>query len=264
MADMTTGTGGAELTLSMVQNLIKEVRQLREENVKLFQEMTKQNQAIFNLLGAVRNNVIGSDFLSCIHQTIHNNSANFLVKNMIPTAKMFPNRMENLKYALSQIELDGLYLEFGVFKGESINLISSVETDEIIYGFDSFEGLPEAWTAREPKGTFDVGGNLPQVNENVRLIKGWFDDTLPKFVEEHSENCAFIHVDSDLYSSAKTVFSFLNNRIVSGTVIVFDEYINYLGWEKGEHKAFNEFLEETNLSCDYISHSYNQVTVKIK
>ena len=62
----------------------------------------------------------------------------------------------------------------------------------------------------------------------------------------------------------KTVFSFLKDRIISGTVIVFDEYINYLGWEQGEHKAFTEFLEETNLSCDYISHSYNQITVKIK
>ena len=169
-----------------------------------------------------------------------------------------------MKNALEQTEMDGLYLEFGVFKGETINEIASLKQDKIIYGFDSFEGLPEDWQNGMPKGTFNVNGILPQVNDNVRLIKGWFDETLPDFLNEYKENCAFIHIDSDLYSSTKIVFDALKERIVSGTVIVFDEYINYLGWEKGEHKAFVELMQEKNLSCDYISCSVMQVAVKIK
>ena len=40
---------------------------------------------------------------------------------------------------------DGLFLEFGVYKGTSINFISSLIPDKKIYGFDSFGGLPEEW-----------------------------------------------------------------------------------------------------------------------
>ena len=208
----------------MIQTLISEVHQLREENVKLFQELSRHHQVLYNFINLVNNNLISKNLKYYTKRSASVSTAEFIIKNA-NNAKLFDDKASNLKYALSQVELDGLYLEFGVFKGTTINLISSEKKDKIIYGFDSFEGLPEDWTAREPKGTFDVEGNFPQVNKNVRLIKGWFNNTLPNFVEEHSENCAFIHVDSDLYSSAKTVFSFLKDRIISGTVIVFDEYI---------------------------------------
>lgn len=68
----------------------------------------------------------------------------------------------------------------------------------------------------------------PKVRENVRLIEGWFDDTLPQFIKDHSEDCSFIHVDCDVYSSTKTIFQFLNNKI-KNTIIVFDEFFNYPG-----------------------------------
>lgn len=219
---------------------------------------------IFNFLGAVNNNVLGNDTLGLINRLTRLNSVDFMAKNLISTARLFPNRIDHLKHALAQVEIDGLYLEFGVFKGETVNLIASTKPDKIIYGFDSFEGLPEDWISGNPKGTFNLDGVLPKVNDNVRLIKGWFDKTLPDFLNEHKENCAFIHIDCDLYSSTKIVFDALKDRIVSGTVIVFDEYINYLGWEQGEHKAFVELMQEKNLTCDYISCSTMQVAVKIK
>lgn len=159
----------------------------------------------------------------------------------------------------------GGYLEFGVFEGTSINIISAAKPDEIIYGFDSFEGLPEIWRYSYDKGTFNLNGKFPRVNENVRLIKGWFNETLPAFVKEHPEPCAFIHVDCDLYSSTKTIFAELKNQIVSGTVIAFDEYFNYPGWQEGEYKAFMEFTAENNLEFEYIARtSHMQVAVKIK
>ena len=154
--------------------------------------------------------------------------------------------------------------EFGVFKGTSINFIATNKPNEIIYGFDSFEGLPEDWTVASPKGTFSNHGKLPQVKENVRLIKGWFNETLPEFVKAHPKPCAFIHVDCDLYSSTKTIFAELKNQIVSGTVIAFDEYFNYPGWQEGEYKAFMEFVAENNLEFEYIARTdFEQVAVKI-
>lgn len=137
--------------------------------------------------------------------------------------------------------------------------------DKIIYGFDSFEGLPEDWLYYSPKGDFNLNGNAPPVRENVRLVKGWFNETLPEFIKTHPEPCAFIHVDCDLYSSTKTVFDNLKNQIISGTVIAFDEYFNYPSWQEGEYKAFMEFVAENNLEFEYIARTdWAQVAVKIK
>ena len=161
--------------------------------------------------------------------------------------------------------MGGGYLEFGVKEGGSINLISAAKPDKIVYGFDSFEGLPETWLPSHPAGKFNMDGNLPLVNDNVRLVKGWFNETLPQFVKEHSEPCAFIHVDSDLYSSAKTILTELKNQIVSGTIIAFDEYFGYPGWQEGEYKAFMEFAAENNVEFEYIARTNNcRAAVKIK
>ena len=158
-------------------------------------------------------------------------------------------------------------MEFGVFQGKSINIISAAKPDKIIYGFDSFEGLPDIWWQEDkyPKGHFSLNGKLPPVNKNVRLIKGWFNETLPAFVKEHSEPCAFIHIDCDLYSSAQTVLEILKNQIISGTVIAFDEYYNYPGWQEGEYKVFAEFVAESDLEFEYIARTNTcRVAVKIK
>ena len=101
---------------------------------------------------------------------------------------------------------DGLHLEFGVYKGDSINHFAELSPDVTWYGFDSFEGLPEAWTLGAKAGAFSIGGNLPPVRGNVRLTKGFFEHTLPGFVAQHrGEKIALLHVDCDLYSSTVTI-----------------------------------------------------------
>jgi hypothetical protein len=44
-------------------------------------------------------------------------------------------------------------------------------------------------------------------------------------------------------------------RIHAGTVIVFDEYFNYPGWQNHEHKAFLEFLDASGHGCRYIAYN---------
>ena len=48
------------------------------------------------------------------------------------------------------------------------------------------------------------------------------------------------------------VFDLLGNRIVPGTIIVFDEYLNYPGWQEHEYRAFQEFLQTQSLDYQYI------------
>ena len=174
--------------------------------------------------------------------------------------------LELLTMAMGKAELDRnkLILEFGVYSGHTINHIASL-TSQTVYGFDSFEGLPERWRDGFRKGFFKVAA-LPKVRPNVILIKGWFDKTLPEFIKDHDESIGFLHVDCDLYASTRTIFELLEPRIHPGCVIVFDEYFNYPGWEEGEYKAFQEFLKRAGLEYEYIGYNrlHEQVAVKIK
>lgn len=204
------------------------------------------------------------DILLLTQRIATKTSASYVYKNML-CVPAFSSHEDLRTYAVSSIKLGGLVLEFGVFEGNSINAISRLLIERLVYGFDSFEGLPEDWNYGNFKGTFDVRGMLPKVNENVVLIKGWFDETLPLFANEHKgEACAFIHIDCDLYASTKTVFFHLHSMITSGTVILFDEYFNYPGWEAGEFKAFKEFLNETGLQYRYIGYVPTREAVAVQ
>jgi hypothetical protein len=179
-------------------------------------------------------------------------TADYVEKNMLH-AKSYANRSRLLEMALSKANVDGLYLEFGVQTGKSINFIAK-HIEGIVHGFDSFEGLPEAWFDQFDKGTFSTNHQLPDVLENVQLHVGWFDKTLPEFAATHKGQVAFMHVDCDLYSSTKTIFDILGDRISSGTVIQADEYFNYPGWKHHEFKAFQEFVAQRKLKYEYLGY----------
>ena len=174
-------------------------------------------------------------------------SADFVDRYM-PLAKNYPDKFALLDAALREVKVKGLYCEFGVFKGETINYIAAKVQQEI-HGFDSFAGLPEDWRPGFDKGAFETAP--PQVRSNVQLHKGWFEDSIPPFKKEHPEPVAFLHLDADLYSSTKTVLELLSDRIQPGTVIQFDEFFNFPGWVEGEYKAFAEFCAATNLQAHY-------------
>lgn len=170
----------------------------------------------------------------------------------IPNVGMYP-----LKYVFEKLKLkhkpNTLWLEFGVASGNTVNYISNFTNDKV-YGFDSFEGLPEKWRNGFEKGAFSSCGYLPQVNDNVELIKGWFNETLPEFIENHNKKVSFIHIDSDLYSSTKCILDNLKNYIDDNCIIIFDELVNYPGFdgETGELKAFYEFITENNVEYEWI------------
>ncbi len=180
-------------------------------------------------------------------------SARFFTEEM-PLATNYVKKGALLDAALSAISVEGgMALEFGVFRGTSLRHIAETLSGQDVYGFDSFEGLPEDWTHFQKKGRFSLGGQLPQgLPANAKLVKGWFDESLPGFLKEHSGPVAFLHIDSDIYSSARTVLTELTPRIVPGTVILFDEYFNYPGWQQHEHKAFCEFIDETGHAFEYL------------
>lgn len=183
--------------------------------------------------------------------------------------------LENLAYSLKLCTVDGLYLEFGVWKGMTINLIAEIVDPKRVWGFDSFEGLPEDWLGPESpsnftrrKGRFSLKGESPNVRGNVQLVKGWFEDSLPTWKLQNREVIAFLHIDSDLYSSAMCILSQLNDQIVPGTVMVFDELFAF--YETGpvrmvaEARALSDWMNQYDRSICVKSHSYRSGTVVVR
>lgn len=117
------------------------------------------------------------------------------------------------------------YLEFGVHRGGCIRAWSALNSNPAsrFIGFDSFEGLPSGWR-RRAKGYFSLDGKVPHVaDERVRLVKGWFNETLPDALQTMPRGDAIlVNIDADLYSSALYCLTVLGCRLQQFHVM-FDE-----------------------------------------
>jgi hypothetical protein len=187
-------------------------------------------------------------------------TVDYITENAINTPA-FDTAKDVLLRALASVRVEGVFAEFGVYKGSTINFIAKQRPKQTIWGFDGFEGLAEEWSGNT--SVFDAHGVLPKVRKNVRLVKGWFDASLPAWLTEHGESVAFVHVDCDIYSSTKVVLQALAPRLQPGAIIVFDEYFGYPGWRNHEFKAFQEFVHEHGVRYQYLYFSRIQCAVKI-
>lgn len=179
--------------------------------------------------------------------------------DQILSANELPEKLGDLliKSCLEK-DLDGLVLEFGVAGGESLQTIAN-STDKICYGFDSFRGLPEDSPGWE-KGTFNLNGVVPVFTQpNIQIVEGLIQETLQPFLDSHPEKVFFIHIDTDIYSSAKYILDTLydNNRFQSGSIILFDEIFDcenhaYPDFQYNEYKAFLEFGERTKTQIKFL------------
>jgi predicted O-methyltransferase YrrM len=184
------------------------------------------------------------------------------VENHMSHIVSVTSREAVLLKALQSVKIPGLYCEFGVYQGYTLNYIQSNAT-QTIHGFDSFKGLPEFWIDGFDKNAFELP-QTPQFAGDVQIHEGYYEDSLPTFVAKHQEAFAFLHIDCDLYSSTKTIFDLCKDRIVPGTVISFDEYFNYPGWQNGEYKAFQEFVKSNGLKYEYITYNALHLQVAIR
>jgi Macrocin-O-methyltransferase (TylF) len=152
-------------------------------------------------------------------------------------------------------DIQVLYLEFGVYQGESIRYWSKLLTNpaSLLHGFDSFEGLPESWAEDHPSGHFSTAGQIPEVSDSrVKFFKGWFEDTLPRY-QLPAHSALVVNMDADLYSSTKFVLDHLAGWLGVGDWLYFDEFSC---WQH-EFRAFREFVEETGMRFEGVAESNN-------
>lgn len=180
-------------------------------------------------------------------------------EEFMPRARAFTDPLSTFEHALAIAPQGGMALEFGVFAGRSLAVIAEARKGREVYGFDSFRGLPEVYRPHVREGAFALD-RLPEV-EGAELVVGWFEDTLPGFLARHPGPVDFLHVDGDLYSSAVTVLRHVGPRLLPGSVVIFDEYFNYPGWEKHEFRAWQEYLQRTGTTVEYEAYTVNNEQV---
>lgn len=182
---------------------------------------------------------------------------------------IFDDRTEMYDYINKEILIDKAidYLEFGVFKGQSIKHFANINSNpnSRFIGFDTFTGLPNDWLtlSRTVKsGTFDTGGEIPKLEDpRVTFYKGLFQDTLPLFLSEYkSANQLVIHNDSDLYSATLYVLTSAHKIIVPGTIIIFDEFYSVLD----EFRALEDYCDSYMRSYEVIAATTDHARIAIK
>ena len=210
------------------------------------------------------------------HQDLHyhvaqlamQDSAEYIVSNF-SEAMVFSERSELWDYCIKRIpslEIEGgVIAEFGVWRGESINFFAKKCPKARVYGFDSFEGLEEDWYGRDyKKGFFSTNGHMPKCEKNVNLVKGWFEDTLPKFCRElQQEQIKLLHMDADTYKPSAFVLSSLSKNLRTGTIVIFDEYFGYPNFRSHEFKAWKELVNSVGLKYRYIGYAEIGVAIEI-
>lgn len=159
----------------------------------------------------------------------------------------------------------GSWMEFGVWQGATLNgaadyrktNCNSDPHSNFVYGFDTFTGLPEAWGEQRPSGEFSLGGRFPVVRDNVKLVQGLFNESLPPFIKSHYKSrnpvdITYLHIDCDLYAGAIDALTLLDKYIAPGCVLLFDDLINYPDYRDHEILALWEWLQATGRKLEVV------------
>ncbi len=211
-------------------------------------------------------------FSSIARSSFMQNLASFCISKIDPVIVHNIEKyllLSKIFYYTAIEDIEGDYLEFGVYTGSSFSHAircykksKKYQTNNThstnFFGFDSFDGFGELDDM--DKHPFFVRSNFitdydvvsKRVSKidsriNTKLIKGFYCDSLKSGPEALGINKArIIFVDCDTYTAAKDVFHFCKNIIQPGTIIVLDDYMCYRASnEKGVSKAFFDFIRET-------------------
>lgn len=169
--------------------------------------------------------------------------------------------------------IDGCFVECGVARGGCSALMAIVanenKSDRKVWLFDSFEGLPEPSSEDEPTmakssterrynklyagsclGTYDevnklLFSTLRLNKNNVLMVKGWFQDTLPRYKDKIGW-VSFLRIDADWYESTKCCLEKLYDNVITGGYILIDDYML-----PGCSKAVDEFLQRKGVDVKF-------------
>lgn len=165
-----------------------------------------------------------------------------------------PARLRNLTRVCEFAHLPaGAFVECGVGRGGCVTLMAlAARKQRGVWGFDSFDVMPplsaedeghgEEWVGCRcsgDEGITDAFATLARygvLESNVRLVKGWFADTLPSRLDDIGP-IAVLRLDNDWYASTRFTLETLYDQVVPGGVVIIDDYHSFSGCRK----AVDEF-----------------------
>lgn len=177
-------------------------------------------------------------------------------------------RPERYGVQASSTNPHGLWLEFGVGSGKTTAAIAFQMQALLgeaarLHGFDSFQGLPSDWDHTHlAAGTFSTGGQIPEHlldMKNVQIHVGLFSKTLGDLDQFGNTPVAFAHIDVDIFPSAIEVLSRIACQLMAGSVLVYDELVNYVGFElSGEYRAWEYIASAYGIGWEYAGMYWQQ------
>lgn len=176
---------------------------------------------------------------------------------------VFPSTDDLRKYFFSAAAVahrPGMLLDFGVRGGSSTLMLGDALLGidgRKVYGFDAFLGIRDAWSKpNRPPGSMSLGGAVPPrvaSHEKVELVVGWVEDTLPVFLSEGHGATGLVHLDMDVFPPTKFVLQALRPTLKPGSLLVFDDYVGFIGWQNHSHRAFTEVFDLSSFRCVGVS-----------
>lgn len=153
------------------------------------------------------------------------------------------SHIEDCVHTLIHEKIPGDFLEAGVWRGGATILMRALLkelqiTERTVWLADSFEGIPKpnGQTYPHDKGntlhTYPLlKANLKEVQQNferfhlwdeqVKVLPGWFKDTLP---QAPMEQLALLRLDADLYESTYQALTHLYPKLAPGGFLIIDDY----------------------------------------
>ena len=172
-------------------------------------------------------------------------------------------------HLISRNGVEGDYIEFGVFQGETFKLalrtsVNSFRTSAAgrfggrFIACDSFQGLPNVASMNQDDNVFKEGQYAWSLsdfkksiaraakNRDVIILDGWFNQTLtPQSRLQHGiQKVAIANIDCDLYESTVPCLDFLTPLVQNGTILLLDDFYLMKGSMKaGEALATEQWLK---------------------
>lgn len=187
-----------------------------------------------------------------------------------------PERIVSLTRSVEYIEkngIEGSIVECGVWKGGSVMAILKMlfkldSTEREIFLYDTFEGMSKptekdksvrgesAINAFDSKDEvwkkIECFSHLEEVQKNVNsigypvdklhFIKGKVEETIPN--DRTPEKISLLRLDTDWYESTLHEMEELFPRIVSGGIIIIDDY----GHWQGCKEAVDQYIAKNNIN----------------
>jgi hypothetical protein len=138
-------------------------------------------------------------------------------------ATLYELRTGVIDHALQNLAVGGDILEFGVFQGAVTRYIFPRAANRQYHAFDSFRGVPKAMSLTVARHSFSLDGLVPDLPGGVIVHDGWFSDTLPVYRRNYMAPVALAYIDCDLYESVETVLAKIQDRLVPGSILIFDD-----------------------------------------